>query len=53
MTAGIYAGTAIIGLIAFGPLLSVSDYWSPIGFLAIVPILWCSLSPRPARYRAW
>ena len=39
--------TAGVGLIAFSPLLPRSDYTSPLGFLAILPLLWAALRRGP------
>ncbi len=37
------ACTVGVGFIAFSPLLPRSDYTSPLGFLAILPLLWAAL----------
>ena len=36
-----------VGLIAFSPLLPRSEYTSPLGFLAILPLLWAALRRGP------
>jgi len=36
-----------VGLIAFSPLLPRTDYTSPLGFLAILPLLWAALRCGP------
>jgi PAS domain S-box-containing protein len=41
--ASVLACAVVVGLVAFGPLLPRSDYTSPLGFLAIVPLLWAAL----------
>jgi len=38
---------AAVGLIAFSPLLPRSDYTSPLGFLAILPLVWAALRRGP------
>ncbi|MGH6664360.1 MAG: MASE1 domain-containing protein, partial [Pseudolabrys sp.] len=38
---------AIVGLIAFSPLLPRSEYTSPLGFLAILPLVWAALRRGP------
>jgi PAS domain S-box-containing protein len=41
-------GTAMaVGFIAFSPLLPRSDYTSPLGFLAILPLFWAALRRGP------
>jgi PAS domain S-box-containing protein len=37
------AGAVAVGLIAFSPLLPRSQYTSPLGFLAILPLIWAAL----------
>jgi PAS domain S-box-containing protein len=37
----------VVGLVAFSPLLPRSDYTSPLGFLAILPLLWAALRCGP------
>jgi len=36
-----------VGLIAFSPLLARSEYTSPLGFLAILPLVWAALRCGP------
>jgi len=36
-----------VGVAAFSPLLPLSEYTSPLGFLAIVPLLWAALRRGP------
>ncbi|HEY6834212.1 MAG TPA: MASE1 domain-containing protein, partial [Pseudolabrys sp.] len=36
-----------VGLVAFSPVLPRSDYTNPLGFLAIVPLLWAALRCGP------
>jgi PAS domain S-box-containing protein len=43
----IFAVAAAIGLIAFSPLLRQEAYLDPLGFLAIVPLLWAALRGSP------
>ncbi|MBI1203594.1 MAG: PAS domain-containing protein [Rhodopseudomonas sp.] len=41
-------GLAIaVGLCAFSPLLPLSEYTSPLGFLAILPLVWAALGRGP------
>ena len=42
-TAVVFACTILVGLITFSPLLPRSQYTSPLGFLAILPLLWAAL----------
>ena len=39
--------TVAIGLIGFSPLLPRSEYTSPLGFLAILPLVWAALRRGP------
>ena len=41
------AVTLGVGLIAFSPLLPRADYSSPLGFLAILPLVWAALRRGP------
>jgi PAS domain S-box-containing protein len=41
------ACTVAVGLIAFSPLLPRSEYTSPLGFLAILPLVWAALWRGP------
>lgn len=38
---------ALVGAIAFSPLLPRSDYTGPLGFLAILPLVWAALRCGP------
>jgi PAS domain S-box-containing protein len=45
---GAVLGCAIaVGLLAFSPLLPRSEYTSPLGFLAILPLVWAALRRGP------
>ena len=39
----VFAGAAAIGLVAFSPLIEQSARRAPLGFLAILPLLWSAL----------
>ncbi len=39
----IVAGACVVGLIAFSPLFEHSDSRAPLGFLAVLPLLWSAL----------
>ena len=39
----LFAGTCVIGVIAFSPLIEQSARRAPLGFLAILPLLWAAL----------
>ena len=45
--AAVLLGTIAVGILAFSPLLPRSDYSSPLGFLAILPLLWAALRRGP------
>ncbi|HET7910928.1 MAG TPA: MASE1 domain-containing protein, partial [Pseudolabrys sp.] len=45
--AAVFGCTVLVGLITFSPLLPRSQYTSPLGFLAIVPLLWAALRRGP------
>ena len=45
--AAVLACTVAVGLIAFSPLLPRSQYTSPLGFLAILPLVWAALWRGP------
>ncbi len=45
-TAAVIAGAAAVGLIAFSPLVEQTAHTAPLGFLAVVPLLWSALRPR-------
>jgi PAS domain S-box-containing protein len=48
LDAGAVLGCAVaVGLVAFSPVLPRSDYTSPLGFLAILPLLWAALRCGP------
>jgi PAS domain S-box-containing protein len=42
-----FAFTCVIGLIAFSPLFDSGDRRAPLGFLAILPLLWAALRRGP------
>lgn len=39
--------TIAVGVAAFSPLLPLSEYTSPLGFLAILPLVWAALRRGP------
>jgi PAS domain S-box-containing protein len=39
--------TVLVGVVAFSPLLSRTEYSSPLGFLAILPLVWAALRRGP------
>jgi two-component sensor histidine kinase/integral membrane sensor domain MASE1 len=39
----VFAGTAVVGLVAFSPLLNETLIQGPLAFLAILPLLWGAL----------
>jgi PAS domain S-box-containing protein len=41
------ASAIAVGLIAFSPLLPRTEYTSPLGFLAILPLVWAALRRGP------
>jgi len=43
----VLGSAAIVGLIAFSPLVPRSEYTSPLGFLAILPLVWAALRRGP------
>jgi PAS domain S-box-containing protein len=43
----VVACAVVVGLIAFSPLLQRSEYSSPLGFLAILPLVWTALRRGP------
>jgi PAS domain S-box-containing protein len=45
--AAVLALTAIVGFIAFSPLLPRTEYSSPLGFLVILPLVWAALRRGP------
>jgi PAS domain S-box-containing protein len=46
-TIAVVGSAAAVGFIAFSPLLPRSDYTSPLGFLAILPLVWAALRRGP------
>src|SRR5205085_2393341 len=42
-TVGVFATAAAVGLIAFSPLIEQTPSRDPLGFLAILPMLWAAL----------
>ncbi len=46
-TAAIIAAAIVVGLIAFSPLLEQTPHRDPLGFLAILPLLWAALRCGP------
>jgi PAS domain S-box-containing protein len=46
-TAAVLACALLVGIVAFSPLLPPSDYSSPLGFLAIAPLVWAALWRGP------
>jgi len=45
--AAVLAFVVAVGLVAFSPLLPRSEYTSPLGFLAILPLIWAALRRGP------
>src|SRR5581483_1329896 len=45
--AGVLGCAILVGLVAFSPLLPRSQYTSPLGFLAILPLVWAALRRGP------
>jgi PAS domain S-box-containing protein len=45
--AAVLACALIVGSVAFSPLLPLSEYTSPLGFLAILPLVWAALRRGP------
>ena len=45
--AAVLGCAVIVGLVAFSPLLPRSEYTSPLGFLAILPLVWAALRRGP------
>ncbi|MGH6727467.1 MAG: MASE1 domain-containing protein [Pseudolabrys sp.] len=45
--AAVLASAVAVGLVAFSPLLPRSQYTSPLGFLAILPLVWAALRRGP------
>jgi PAS domain S-box-containing protein len=46
-SAAVIAGACAVGVIAFSPLIEQSGDRSPLGFLAILPLLWAGLRGAP------
>jgi len=46
-TAAALAASVAVGVVAFSPLLPRGDYSSPLGFLAILPLVWAALRCGP------
>lgn len=46
-TVGVLATAAAVGLIAFSPLIEQTPSRNPLGFLAILPMLWAALRSGP------
>ncbi len=46
-TVGVLATAAAVGLIAFSPLIGQTPSRNPLGFLAILPMLWAALRRGP------
>ena len=45
--AAVLALTVLVGFVAFSPLLPRTEYSSPLGFLAILPLVWAALRRGP------
>ncbi len=45
--AAVFGCAILVGLITFSPLLPRSEYTSPLGFLAILPLVWAALRRGP------
>ncbi|MDH2354170.1 MASE1 domain-containing protein [Bradyrhizobium sp. SSUT18] len=46
-TVGVLATAAVVGLIAYSPLIAQTPSRDPLGFLAILPMLWAALRRGP------
>ncbi|RXT45827.1 MASE1 domain-containing protein [Bradyrhizobium betae] len=46
-TVGVLATAAVVGLIAYSPLIKQTPSRDPLGFLAILPMLWAALRRGP------
>lgn len=46
-TVGVLATAAVVGLIAFSPLIEQTPGRDPLGFLAVLPMLWAALRRGP------
>lgn len=45
--AAVFGCAILVGLVTFSPLLPRSQYTSPLGFLAILPLVWAALRRGP------
>ena len=45
--AAVFGCAVLVGLVTFSPLLPRSQYTSPLGFLAILPLVWAALRRGP------
>src|SRR4029078_8892793 len=45
--AAVFGCAVLVGLVTFSPLLPLSEYTSPLGFLAILPLVWAALRRGP------
>jgi signal transduction histidine kinase/ActR/RegA family two-component response regulator len=45
--AAVLAGACAVGLVAFSPLVEQTAHTAPLGFLAVVPLLWSALRLAP------
>ena len=45
--AAVFGCAILVGLVTFSPLLPRSQYTSPLGFLAILPLVWAALRREP------
>jgi PAS domain S-box-containing protein len=45
--AAVLSLTVLVGFVAFSPLLPRTEYSSPLGFLAILPLVWAALRRGP------
>jgi PAS domain S-box-containing protein len=45
--AAVLGFAVVVGLVAFGPIVPESEYTSPLGFLAILPLFWAALWRNP------
>jgi integral membrane sensor domain MASE1 len=43
----VFGCAVLVGLVTFSPLLPRSQYTSPLGFLAILPLVWAALRRGP------
>jgi signal transduction histidine kinase/CheY-like chemotaxis protein len=46
-TVGVLATAAVVGLVAYSPLIEQTPSRNPLGFLAILPMLWAALRRGP------